>query len=234
MTNKYYLKKNNLAVDPFPTRTGPFTDEELENFYRAGQIDGDILCWPDKFFSFGWKPLLDFFPRFRSRGGDTEQKRPDHDHQADETEERGEREQKDIRTASFDCVECGSRLRFRLKPGIATYRCPACKSEYKTVQADGEPPVMLVMPASHQRTKSSEGSEKRKRSLPSEVRAALLILALEEDATFDQVRQTYHKAVKQYHPDRVAHLGPELRKMADLKTKEIISAYKVLEKFYSS
>ena len=234
MSNKYYLKKTVTDSDPFPTRIGPFTDEQLENFYRAGEIDGDTPCWPDKFFSFGWKPLRDFFPRFRSLSGDKEPKRPDQENHEHDPSEKGERERKDIRTAAFDRVECGSRLRFRLKPGTVTCRCPACKSEYKTVQAEGDPPVFLVVPVSRQHTKSSEASAKRKRMVPSEVRAALLLLALEEDATFEQVRQAYHEAIKQYHPDRVAHLGPELRKMADLKTKEIIAAYKVLEKFYSA
>jgi DnaJ like chaperone protein len=234
MTNKYYLKKNNLAAEPFPARIGPFTREQLEHFYRAGQIDGDTLCWPDEVFSFGWKPLRDFFPRFRSLSRDKEQKLPDQEHHADEPGEESGREHRDIRTAAFDCIVCGSRLRVRLKPADATYRCPACKSEYKTVHADGEPPVLLVMPVSPQYTKSSKGSANRRRTLPSEVRAALLVLALKEDATFEQVRQAYHEAVKQYHPDKVAHLGPELRKVADLKTKEINSAYVILEEFYTA
>lgn len=69
---------------------------------------------------------------------------------------------------------------------------------------------------------------------PSGVRAALLILAQKEDATFEQVRQAYHEAVNRCHPAKVAHLGPELRKVADQRTKEIISAYTVLEEFYSA
>src|SRR5438552_14799613 len=59
MTKRYFLQENNR-------RTGPFTSAQLEKRYRAAEIDGDTLCWPDKFFSIGAKPLQTFFPHFYS------------------------------------------------------------------------------------------------------------------------------------------------------------------------
>ncbi len=42
------------------------------------------------------------------------------------------------------------------------------------------------------------------------------------------VRAAYIKLVKQYHPDKVAHLAPEFRTVAEERTKEINAAYSKL------
>ena len=70
--------------------------------------------------------------------------------------------------------------------------------------------------------------------MPLEVRSALAVFALAEEATFEDAHRAYRENVKQYHPDRVAHLGPELRRVAELKTKEFNTAFQILEKFYSA
>ena len=52
-------------------------------------------------------------------------------------------------------------------------------------------------------------------------------------------RQTRHKRKlkphidcvwQEYHPDKVAHLGPELRILAERKAKEINEAYRILSR----
>jgi len=57
---------------------------------------------------------------------------------------------------------------------------------------------------------------------------------LEESATFELIRDTYRDLVKSYHPDKVAGLGAELRRVAEQKTKEINGAYQVLEEFHAA
>ena len=69
--------------------------------------------------------------------------------------------------------------------------------------------------------------------LPPEVRTVLTSFGLGDEATFDDVRRAYREHVKQYHPDKVAHLGAELRKLAEMKTKEFNSAYQILERFFT-
>ena len=79
------------------------------------------------------------------------------------------------------------------------------------------------------------GPVKRSRSeLPSEVRGALTVLELEETSSFDAVRQAHRELIKSYHPDKVAHLGPDLQKLAEVKTKMINASYKVLEDFFAA
>lgn len=48
--------------------------------------------------------------------------------------------------------------------------------------------------------------------------------------TPEELKSRYHELLKQSHPDRVASMGPEFRKLAEKKTKEINEAYGKLKK----
>jgi len=52
------------------------------------------------------------------------------------------------------------------------------------------------------------------------------VLKVSPDATADEVRQSYKVLMSQYHPDKVATLGDDLKALAESKTKEITSAYR--------
>lgn len=54
--------------------------------------------------------------------------------------------------------------------------------------------------------------------------AAYQVLGLTPQATDDDVRRAYKKMVLQHHPDRVAHLGEEVKKAATKKMQEINKA----------
>ena len=168
-----------------------------------------------------------------------EQKRKEHERKEQERKEQERRQQeqeqreRQNRTVVFDCMDCGTGIRLRLQ-GAAVYRCPSCKMEYKTIQAEGEPAVFLVVPTSRHQGWSSETAPKQKRPMPPDVRSALVAFGLDEEASFEDVRRAYREHVKQYHPDKVAHLGAELRKLAEMKTKEFNAAYHKLERFYAA
>ena len=51
------------------------------------------------------------------------------------------------------------------------------------------------------------------------------VLGLSGDFTFSQVQKQYRELVQQYHPDKVAHLGESLRKVAEQETKRLNEAY---------
>ncbi|MEW6674309.1 MAG: DnaJ domain-containing protein [Thermodesulfobacteriota bacterium] len=54
------------------------------------------------------------------------------------------------------------------------------------------------------------------------------ILGLKSGAGPDEIRTAYRQAAQAYHPDKVAHLGPELRELAQKKFVEIQRAYDAL------
>ena len=51
------------------------------------------------------------------------------------------------------------------------------------------------------------------------------VLELPADASVDEIREAYRRLMSQYHPDKVASLGRELRELAEAKSKEIGVAY---------
>ncbi len=54
------------------------------------------------------------------------------------------------------------------------------------------------------------------------------VLQVPRGADSDTIRSAYRKLASQYHPDRVANLGPEFRALAEEKMKEINAAYSEL------
>ena len=56
------------------------------------------------------------------------------------------------------------------------------------------------------------------------------ILEVSESASMDEITSAYKKKIRQYHPDKVDSLGPELKKLAEKKSKEINAAYNTAKK----
>lgn len=63
-------------------------------------------------------------------------------------------------------------------------------------------------------------------------KSAYQILGISHRATKTDIQAAYRRAVKQYHPDRVAHLGKELQEIANKKFIEIQDAYNTLMNIY--
>ncbi len=68
----------------------------------------------------------------------------------------------------------------------------------------------------------SEKAEKKPKQPPHE------ILGVLPDASKKEIQAAYRQAVKNYHPDRVAHLGKELQDLANKKFIEIKEAYNTM------
>lgn len=60
--------------------------------------------------------------------------------------------------------------------------------------------------------------------------SAWQVLGVNPGASKEQIQAAYKDAVKKYHPDKVSHLGPEFRKLANEKFVEIQAAYHLLIK----
>lgn len=56
------------------------------------------------------------------------------------------------------------------------------------------------------------------------------ILEISPDATDDEVKKAYRNLAKKYHPDRVAHLGDDMRKAAEEKFSRLSQAYDNIRK----
>lgn len=58
------------------------------------------------------------------------------------------------------------------------------------------------------------------------------VLGLPGVATIPEIKQSYRERLAKYHPDKVQHLGPEFREIAENKTREIIAAYEFFRRQY--
>ncbi|OGK10264.1 MAG: hypothetical protein A2W80_10560 [Candidatus Riflebacteria bacterium GWC2_50_8] len=78
----------------------------------------------------------------------------------------------------------------------------------------------------------SAGQGGRERQKPGSQQSAdpYLILGVRHGASPEEVKKAYYELVKQYPPDRVNNLGPELQSLAREKTTQINQAYKQLQK----
>lgn len=56
------------------------------------------------------------------------------------------------------------------------------------------------------------------------------ILEISPDATDDEVKKAYRKAAMKHHPDKVSHLGEEVRKAAEEKFAKLNQAYERIKK----
>jgi DnaJ like chaperone protein len=60
---------------------------------------------------------------------------------------------------------------------------------------------------------------------PAPARSDYDILGLDPSATPEQIKKAYRELARKYHPDRVSHLGPEFKELAEKRMSEINGAY---------
>lgn len=56
------------------------------------------------------------------------------------------------------------------------------------------------------------------------------VLEVSERATNSEIKEAYRKKLQEYHPDKVNHMGPELKSLAGKKTSEIIEAFNSIKR----
>jgi DnaJ-domain-containing protein 1 len=54
------------------------------------------------------------------------------------------------------------------------------------------------------------------------------VLGVSRTASRDEIKAAYRLRMQEYHPDKVAHLGADIRALAERKAKEINEAYQTL------
>nr|WP_321398218.1 DnaJ domain-containing protein [uncultured Desulfobacter sp.] len=59
------------------------------------------------------------------------------------------------------------------------------------------------------------------------------ILGVEESASWSEIQTAYKNKAKQYHPDKLSHLGEEFSTLANEKFLEIQQAYAKLKRIYN-
>ncbi len=85
-------------------------------------------------------------------------------------------------------------------------------------------------------TQEIGGQDERERSSRAQAEASessfdpYQILGIDSSASGEEIQTAYKARMHEYHPDKVAHLGEELQKVAHRKAIEIQQAYEQLRK----
>jgi len=87
---------------------------------------------------------------------------------------------------------------------------------YERAGAEGDP---------HSPQGEGEQAESRNAAEP---RDPYDVLGVSKGASAVEIREAYRRLASQYHPDKVLHLGPEFRELAEIRFKEIQAAYQQL------
>ena len=59
--------------------------------------------------------------------------------------------------------------------------------------------------------------------------SAYKILEISPDASDEEVKKAYRELAKKYHPDKVAHLGEEVKRAAEEKFTRLNAAYEAIK-----
>jgi DnaJ like chaperone protein len=62
-----------------------------------------------------------------------------------------------------------------------------------------------------------------------ETNSAYKILEIEATATNDEVKKAFREMAKKYHPDKVGHLGEDVKKTAEAKFTNLNAAYEAIK-----
>jgi DnaJ-domain-containing protein 1 len=54
------------------------------------------------------------------------------------------------------------------------------------------------------------------------------VLGVKPRASADEIRKAYQKLIAEYHPDKAETLAPEIREIAEQRTRQINRAYEIL------
>ena len=63
-----------------------------------------------------------------------------------------------------------------------------------------------------------------------DINSAYRVLGIDKTATIAEIKKAYRKMAIEHHPDKLEHLGEDIRKGAEEKFREINTAYEQLKK----
>lgn len=122
-----------------------------------------------------------------------------------------------VKVISVKCRTCNKEIIVEINKNYNVFCCEYCRSIYSYENINGLIKIEL---------------EKRVLMVPEEIKKAYKMLNLNiEEKTFEKIKQAWKKELDKYHPDKVSHLGEDLIKLAEEKSKSINEAYSLIKDY---
>jgi DNA-directed RNA polymerase subunit RPC12/RpoP len=148
------------------------------------------------------------------------------------TTEEDRQDKQQYRAAShllFECLSCSKIVRLAFPFKSSGFRCPKCNDMYDIHTLSAPSPVFVITP----RFKRKESNDPPPQpEMPDNVKAAMQIFGMNASASLAEIKTSYRKCMSEYHPDKVMHLGLDLRKLAETKTKEYNLAFETIQRYF--
>lgn len=106
------------------------------------------------------------------------------------------------------------------------------QQRFQQQQKKEEPKAKKEEPKKEQPKQEQKKQEPPKRPAPEQAPSPESVFDIRpgEKFTHEQLKAKHRELIKQSHPDKVASMGPDFKKLAEKKTKEINEAYDKLKK----
>ncbi|AOW14929.1 hypothetical protein LPB72_12680 [Hydrogenophaga crassostreae] len=126
------------------------------------------------------------------------------------------------------CAHCQKRLRIPHLAEPGEIRCPSCATEY-SVHWQGMVCLVQVLEdlASSGDEYGEDGTEAAD-DPSSEPKNPWSVLGLAPDSPWDQVERARRSLLQQYHPDRLGHVSPAIRQLAEAAFKRVNTAFETV------
>ena len=131
---------------------------------------------------------------------------------------------------TFSCLFCDKPLRIKFPFKSLRFSCSNCNNKYDIHSTKSNSVVYLIVPKLD--GKSFYNKPPPKPPISKEVKQALHLFDLHEKASLADLKIAYRKCMAEYHPDKVSHLGADLRNLAEEKTKAYNTAFDVIKKYF--
>lgn len=120
------------------------------------------------------------------------------------------------------CQNCGQGLRIELSQARRQQCCPTCKATFTTTYLDG------VLSVVFEGAKPENNKARNEQTLDVTLGDAYRLFVADKATAWEEIELTRRRLIQQYHPDKVAALGPKLREVADVEAKRINIAFDLL------
>jgi len=132
---------------------------------------------------------------------------------------------------NFKCLSCTATIRILQPMRVGAFRCVKCGSKYQADTLTRNGNHFIIVPTELKKHEQQRKHSERRIVIPDHVLSALRVFGQSELLEKVELTKVFRKCVSEYHPDKVSHLGADLKNLAEAKTREYITAFELIKSF---